>query len=125
MVITGWAGVYLDVAVILLVGVVISILSYVLGRALSRGEAPDTSKRFESGNLPEGRARGQFIMQYFPYLLMFMLMEPAFVIMFIVLLGYRLPSFIIFLASLVTVLPALAFAYREAGVIRKWLTEKA
>ncbi len=121
---TGWAGVYLDIAVILIIGVVISYLAVAIGLALSRGTSKDKVKRFESGNEELGRARGLYIMQYYPYLLVFMLTEPVFVVLFTILLYLHLVSYIVFLISLVIFSPSLVFALKEAKVIKKWLMPK-
>ncbi len=122
--ITGWAGVYLDIAVTLLIGVVVSYLAVAIGLALSRGSSKDKAKRFESGNEELGRARGLYVMQYYPYLLVFMLTEPVFVVLFTVLLYLRVVSYIIFLVGIMVFAPSLVFALKEAKVIKKWLMPK-
>ncbi|MGC8569282.1 MAG: NADH-quinone oxidoreductase subunit A [Nitrososphaeria archaeon] len=122
--ITGWAGVYLDVAAVLLIGVLISFASFIIGSALAREGGKDKAKRFESGNEEMGRARGLYVMQYYPYLLVFMIGEPIFVVLFTVLLYLRFISYVIFLIGLVVFTPSLLFALREARVLRKWLIQR-
>ncbi len=122
--ITGWAGVYLDVAVVLLIGVLISFASFIIGSALAREGGKDKTKRFESGNEEMGRARGLYVMQYYPYLLIFMIGEPIFVVLFTVLLYLRFISYVVFVIGIVVFTPSLLFALREARVLRKWLIQR-
>ncbi len=122
--ITGWAGVYLDVAVLLLVGVATSFLAFAIGSALSRKGGKEKTKRFESGNEELGRARGLYVMQYYPFLLVFMIAEPVFVFLFTFLLYLRVNSYYLFALSLIVFIPSLFFAIREARVIKKWLMPK-
>ncbi len=121
---TGWAGVYLDIAVTLIIGVVISYLAVAIGLALSRGNSKDKTKRFESGNEELGRARGLYVMQYYPYLLVFMLTEPVFVVLFTILLYLHVVSYAVFILGVIIFTPSLFFALKEAKVLKKWLMPK-
>jgi NADH:ubiquinone oxidoreductase subunit 3 (chain A) len=121
---TGWAGVYLDIAVTIIIGVVISYLAVAIGLALSRGNNKDKTKRFESGNEELGRARGLYVMQYYPYLLIFMLTEPVFVVLFTILLYLHVVSYAVFVLGVIIFAPSLLFALKEAKVLKKWLMPK-
>lgn len=121
---TGWAGVYIDIAVVLIIGLMIPILSYVIGAALKRADYPEKRKRFESGNDQEGRGRGMFLMQYYPYALIFMAAEPAFVILFAFLTLFNFISYEIFIIGSVIFLPALFFSSRTAREIKKWMMHR-
>jgi NADH:ubiquinone oxidoreductase subunit 3 (subunit A) len=63
------------------------LIAYAIGRAVAPSlDFPTKRERFESGNPPSGRAKGFFVMQYYPYLLMFAALEPFLIlVMFIVL----------------------------------------
>ena len=121
---TGWGGVYLDVIVVLLIGIAVPALSYVVGAALYRGDTANKRKRFESGNEEIGRGRGMFIMQYYPYALIFMASEPAFIILFVFLLIFNYISYIIFILGVLIYVPALIFAANLAREIRKWMISR-
>ena len=121
---TGWAGVYLDIAVTIIIGIVISYLAVAIGLALSRGNSKDKTKRFESVNEELGRARGLYVMQYYPYLLVFMLTEPVFVVLFTILLYLHVVSYAVFVLGVIIFAPSLLFALKEAKVLKKWLMPK-
>ncbi|HEV50934.1 MAG TPA: hypothetical protein ENO31_00080 [Thermoprotei archaeon] len=79
-----WADSVLGVGIILVIGLVAPILVLLVGKALAGPEHPMKRKRFESGNAPVGKSRGFFSMQYYPYLLMFIIAEPFAIFLFIV-----------------------------------------
>ncbi|WP_449461626.1 NADH-quinone oxidoreductase subunit A [Tardisphaera miroshnichenkoae] len=79
-----WADSVLGVGIILVIGLVAPVLVLLIGKALAGPEHPMKRKRFESGNAPVGKSRGFFSMQYYPYLLMFIIAEPFAIFLFIV-----------------------------------------
>ncbi len=79
-----WADSVLGVGIILVIGLVAPVLVLLIGKALAGPEHPMKRKRFESGNAPVGKSRGFFSMQYYPYLLMFIIAEPFAIFLFII-----------------------------------------
>jgi len=113
------------IAVTGIIMLALPFIAYLIGRAVSPPiDYPTKLERFESGNLPYGRGRGYFLMQYYPYLLIFIAMESYVVlVLFIALssvLGLAASSLILILLSAVFILPSFVYALRKAGVIDLW-----
>lgn len=104
---------------------VLPFLAYLIGRAVSPPiDYPTKLERFESGNLPSGRGRGYFLMQYYPYLLLFIAMESYIVLVLFIALssvaGVIVNSLILILLSALLIIPSFVYALRKAGVIDLW-----
>jgi NADH-quinone oxidoreductase subunit A len=104
---------------------VLPFLAYLIGRAVSPPiDYPTKLERFESGNLPSGRGRGYFLMQYYPYLLLFIAMESYIVLVLFIALssiaGVIVNSLILILLSALLIIPSFVHALRKAGVIDLW-----
>lgn len=119
--------IYSLVMIVLLV--LVTLLVPVLAVIITRVISPEIDyrfkrERFESGNPSLGRARGFFVMQYYPYLLMFSSLEPLIVLLTFILFSYD-PRILVYLvvSSIVLVAPPLYYVYREAGDIRLWREE--
>lgn len=110
---------------LVLVSLALPLLAYLIGRAISpRIDFPTKTERFESGNLPSGRGKGYFLMQYYPYLLIFVAMEAyaviALFIAFSYLAGRPLITLTILAISALVILPSFVYAFRKAGAIDLW-----
>ncbi|MDT7888504.1 MAG: NADH-quinone oxidoreductase subunit A [Desulfurococcales archaeon] len=115
----------ITLAVTGIIFLVLPFIAYLIGRAVSPPiDYPTKLERFESGNIPSGRGRGFFLMQYYPYLLLFIAMESYVVlILFIALssvVGIAVNSLVLILLSSVFILPSFIYALRKAGVIDLW-----
>ena len=64
----------------LILGVIALLLSYLVSP-----RRPNLTKklRYEAGNPPRGRARGVLSMQYYAYILVFLVTEPIFIYLFL------------------------------------------
>lgn len=69
------------------IGIGLGIIGFILGKLLSPAkEYPRKRERYECANPPRGRARGLFMMQYYPYLILFLTLEPIMIYSFLFLL---------------------------------------
>jgi len=118
------------VAIIILL-VIVSLLIPIGAYYISIAISPEIEyvmkrERFESGNPRSGRSRGFFIMQYYPYLLMFSSLEPLVVLLIFILISphefLNLISYAVFV-SLIIILPILYFAYKYAEDLSLWREE--
>ncbi len=111
-------------AVALALGVGIGVVGFALGRILSpTRELPKKRKRYECANPPVGRARGMFWMQYYPYLILFLTVEPAMVYSFFVCLtaaSAPVRAAGVFAGIFALLLPPLVYGLRLAGRIELW-----
>ncbi len=105
----------------------VGLLGYTLGRIIPpRRKLARKYDRYESGNPPIGRARGLFTMQYYPYVIMFLVVEPISIFLIILSLAreYVIASgFYIFLTFL-TLIPPLIYGLKEAERIELWLVRE-
>lgn len=111
----------------LVIGIGIGALGFVLGRILSPARSLQRKRlRYECGNPPTGRARGLFIMQYYPYLIVFLTVEPAMIYSFLLLMEARfspLRVLLLFLLILCILIPPLIFGLSSARRLRLWVAE--
>jgi len=115
------------IAMIILL-VIVSLLIPVAAYYISIAVSPDVEyvmkrERFESGNPRSGRSRGFFIMQYYPFLLMFSSLEPLVVLLIFILLSpYDLLNLVsyVLVVSLIIILPILYIVYKYAEVLDLW-----
>lgn len=119
-----WGGVIIDVGIIMLIGIAVPILSYLIGKALASPDYPSKTRRFESGNEQIGRARGIFLMQYYPYALLFMTVEPFVVFVFILLLVLGVSTTIAFVVGVGVMVPSMLYATKNAKVAARWVVEQ-
>lgn len=104
------------------------LIAYAIGRAVAPSiDFPTKRERFESGNPPLGRAKGYFVMQYYPFLLMFAALEPFLILVMFVLLSYiasiNISSLALLFVSLALIFPPLIYALKNAKVIDLWKME--
>lgn len=106
-------------------GILLGLIGILLGRILPPSrEYPLKRERFEAGNPPKGRARGWFSMQYYPYLIVFLTVEPVIVYSFLYLLATKSYPYdsITLLALIIAILtPPLIFGLDSARKIREWI----
>lgn len=111
----------------LVIGVGIGILGFILGRLLAPSRGLKRKRlRYECGNPPKGRARGLFMMQYYPYLIVFLTVEPAMIYSFLLLMeAHRSPLkvLLLFLAVLGIITPPLIFGLNSARRLKLWSAE--
>ncbi len=116
-----WIDPLADVVLILLVGVLAPFLAALIGGALRGDEHPMKRLRFESGNPPVGTSRGFFSMQYYPYLLMFVAMEPYAVFLFLASMAITREPFLsaaVVILGLALALPSYEYAKSVAKARR-------
>ena len=118
---------FLAFVVALLLGVGIGVIGYVLGKLMApTRELPKKKLRYECGNPPKGRARGIFTMQYYPYLIVFLTVEPVAIYGFLVALAAHTRTVAvagILGAMILMLIPPLIFGLRLAGRIELWSVE--
>ncbi|MEM1545630.1 MAG: NADH-quinone oxidoreductase subunit A [Candidatus Methanomethylicia archaeon] len=106
------------------IGIGIGIFGYIISRLVSISKSePHKELRYECGNLPQGRARGWFIMQYFAYLIVFLTMEPIIILFFIYLPSsykFFINSVILTFIIILSLVPSILFALKLAKNIDLW-----
>ncbi len=116
-----------EAGILIVLSIVIAFVGFFVGRALATKDYPATFERFESGNPPVGRGRGWFIMQYYPYLMIFMILEPLVIFLIFLLTGFRSFPFELFILAglmIMIAIPAAYFANSQARVIENWKVEE-
>lgn len=69
------------------IGIGLGIIGFILGRLLApTKDFPRKRERYECANPPRGRARGLFMMQYYPFLILFLTLEPIMIYSFLFLM---------------------------------------
>lgn len=91
----------------------------------SRAE-PWKEARFESGNPEKGEARARVSMQYLGYLIIFLAVEPALILLALALaapkeLVGRLG--LLYAAMVLVYAPFMVYAVKEAGRVEEWVLE--
>ncbi|PWV37469.1 MAG: hypothetical protein DJ555_02075 [Desulfurococcaceae archaeon] len=115
----------ITITVVSIALLVLPFIAYLVGRIFSPPvDFPTKVERFESGNPPYGRGRGYFLMQYYPYLLMFIAMESYVVLIIFIALstvaGIVLNSLLLIILSTIIIFPSFLYALKKAGVIDLW-----
>lgn len=105
-------------------GLGIGIIGILLGKLISPFKGfPKKRERYECANPPRGRARGLLMMQYYPYLILFLTLEPIMIYSFLLLLeAQSYPALILylFLGILGIVIPPFIFGLHSAGRLELW-----
>ena len=83
--------------------------------------------RYEAGNIPHGHARQPMLPQYYGYILLFIVLDPMFIIMFLA--SYMadidpLAVLIWLTLAVAIILPPLVYALKYASHIEYWLEAK-
>ncbi len=114
------------VLLILLAGVVV-LLRYILRESPEiEAQQPYKYARYEAGNPEKGEARARVSMQYLGYLIIFLALEPAVVLVALTMaapgsLVKRLAE--LYIVMLAVYIPLLTYAVREARRIGNWMIE--
>ena len=118
---------FLTFSVALLLGIGIGVIGFMLGKVLApTRRLPKKRERYECGNPPMGRARGIFTMQYYPYLIIFLTVEPVAIYGFLVALAAHTRTVAvagILGAMILMLIPPLIFGLRLAGRLELWSVE--
>ncbi|RDD53925.1 MAG: hypothetical protein BA066_01995 [Candidatus Korarchaeota archaeon NZ13-K] len=121
---TPWSDVVITFSLGLILGLGIGIIGILLGKIISPfREFPRKRERYECANPPRGRARGLLMMQYYPYLILFLTVEPIMIYSFLLLLeAHGSPVFIalLFLGILGIMIPPLLFGLHSARRLELW-----
>jgi len=109
----------------LIIGFLVGLVGLIIGRIVSPSrEYPLKRERFEAGNPPKGRARGWFAMQYYPYLIVFLTIEPIIVYSYLFLMvahNLIVEAATIFGLIILMIIPPLIFGLDSARRVREWL----
>ncbi|MGB9630497.1 MAG: NADH-quinone oxidoreductase subunit A [Candidatus Methanodesulfokora sp.] len=108
----------------LVLGIGLGLIGILLGKLLAPSrEFPRKRERYECANPPRGRARGLFMMQYYPYLILFLTLEPIMIYSFLFLLeAYRHPvsALLLFSGIIGMLIPTLIFGLYSARRLELW-----
>ncbi len=81
------SGVFITFLLGITIGVGLGLVGLLLGKLLApTRDLPKKRERYECANPPRGRARGLFMMQYYPFLILFLTLEPIMIYSFLFLL---------------------------------------
>ncbi len=119
----GWT-VFLTFLVGVSIGIGLGIIGLLLGKLVSPSkELPRKKERYECANPPKGRARGWFMMQYYPYLIIFLTIEPIMIFSFLFLLEAHVKTLFVsalFAVILGVLIPPLVFGLSSARRLELW-----
>lgn len=119
----GYADAIVSIAAVLVLVPASIILAYLLLSRATRGpEHVFKRLRFEAGNPPGGEARVPTLYQYLGYILIFIALDPVFMLLFVLPAaggrGYQV-AFLV-LASVAAILPPIVYAVRYARRREYW-----
>lgn len=119
-----WSAAFVSITLGLVLGIGIGLIGILLGKVISPArEFPKKRERYECANPPRGRARGLLMMQYYPYLILFLTVEPIMIYSFLLLLeahSYPLYTLLLFLGVIGILLPPLIFGLHSARRLELW-----
>lgn len=119
-----WLAPVISLTLGLIVGIGIGIIGIILGKILSPSRNfPKKRERYECANPPRGRARGLLMMQYYPYLILFLTLEPIMIYSFLFLLearSYPSLTLLLFLGIIGALIPPLIFGLHSARRLELW-----
>ncbi len=106
------------------IGIGLGIIGFILGKILSPAkEYPRKRERYECANPPRGRARGLFMMQYYPFLILFLTLEPIMIYSFLFLMEahrYVLNTTLLFGAMVAILASPLVFGIYYVRRLELW-----
>ncbi|KXB04879.1 hypothetical protein AKJ48_01125 [candidate division MSBL1 archaeon SCGC-AAA261O19] len=113
----------------ILLALVLPSIGILIGATLARVLTPreysvEKLDRYEAGNPPYGRARGFFPMQYYPYLIIFLTVEPVMIYLFLVLMALHESTIavgLLFVGLSVLLALPLVFALDSARRLKYWI----
>ena len=108
----------------IVIGVGLGAIGLILGKLLAPSkDLPKKKERYECANPPQGRARGLFIMQYYPFLILFLMLEPVMIYSFLFLLEahrYIFNVSLLFTAMVAILVSPLIFGICYAMRLELW-----
>jgi len=109
-------------AVLILVPAVLVLALAFLRYATQGPEHPLKRLRYDAGNPPSGEARLPVLYQYLGYVLIFVALDPVFMLLFLLptLAGNWKPAVLLSIVSVLILLPPIAYAVRYAGRREYW-----
>ncbi len=109
-------------AVAVLVPLTLVLAVLFLRYATEGPEHPLKRLRYDAGNPPRGEARLPALYQYFGYILIFIALDPVFMLLFLLpsLSGQWRQAVLLSLSSVLILLPPLAYAVRYARRREYW-----
>jgi NADH-quinone oxidoreductase subunit A len=109
-------------SVLVLVPETLILVLLFLRYATEGPDHPMKRLRYEAGNPPSGEARISALYQYFGYILIFVALDPVFMLLFLLpsLTGRWMDAVMLSLASVLILLPPLAYAVRYARRREYW-----
>lgn len=111
------ADALVSIAAVLIAVPALLLLAYAFLRLATEGPEHRYKRlRYEAGNPPRGDARVPVLYQYFGYILIFVALDPVFMLLFVLptLAGEWTKAVLLSLASVGLLLPPLAYAVRYA-----------
>jgi len=117
------ADALLSIAVVATVVPALLLLVYAFLRLATEGPEHRYKRlRYEAGNPPSGEARLPVLYQYFGYILIFVALDPVFMLLFVLptLAGEWQKAVLLSLGSVALLLPPLAYAVRYAKRRSYW-----
>jgi len=106
------------------IGIGLGVIGFVLGRLLAPSKyLPKKRERYECANPPRGRARGLFMMQYYPFLILFLTIEPIMIYSFLFLMEahrYVLNVSLLFVAMVAILVSPLIFGIYYVRRLELW-----
>lgn len=120
MAISGWALVVILQVLVLIAIVPLLLMAWMLS---ARDKAPIRDSLFESGQVPVGEGRRRLVMQYYPYLIMFVVFDVLAMFLFawgIAYAGIGLEGSVFVLIFLAVLVPPLIYALRLSGKKELW-----
>ncbi len=106
---------------VLLLGLLGIGLTLLLAKLIAEGpEEPYKRKRYEAGNPPSGEAKKRLPYQYYGYIIVYLAVEPIFVILYF--LPYMSSTTMLWVNAMLLAIygPALLYAIRLADKIELW-----
>ncbi len=112
-------------AVSVLVPLTLLLVLWFLDLVTRGPEHPLKRLRYEAGNPPRGEARAPVLYQYFGYILLFVALDPVFMLLFVLptLAGEWEKAVLLSLASVALLLPPVAYAVKYARKRGYWHLE--
>ncbi|MCD6244183.1 MAG: NADH-quinone oxidoreductase subunit A [Candidatus Korarchaeota archaeon] len=108
----------------IIIGVGIGLVGLLLGKLLApTRDLPKKRERYECANPPRGRARGLFMMQYYPFLILFLTLEPIMIYSFLFLLEAHVNivnTFLLFLGIVAILVAPLIFGLYSVRRLELW-----
>ncbi|RLE46562.1 MAG: hypothetical protein DRJ31_09880, partial [Candidatus Methanomethylicota archaeon] len=115
---------FIAVASIFFLCLMVGVIGLLLEKSMSVSKVQRIKyDRYETGNPPHGRARGWFMVQYYPYIIVFLTIEPLLIFLFLFLPCFPFKSAVIFVLLLLSLIPPVIFGLDSARRLELWAEE--